>query len=203
MSEHEWEFVRKNSKGEAIFRKDTNETLEFVENYLQENNIKYCISEAASMLWIKNQEDREYVYYWTTGRWSRRKPKYKVHYHSNGIDDFVTRYSQMTGSEYTTGVSIDKIDGPNEGMQVGIAGYVKLRTPGDNVLTGELSTEMNNMHSDMVIAMHKDITLGGNCLGLAMTSSQNSLEFIQNGNFGVVQQMYSIKYDFQPSSNIT
>ena len=119
------------------------------------------------------------------------------------LDDFVTRYSQMTASEYTTGVSIDKIDGPNEGMQVGIAGYVKLRTPGDKVLTGELSTEMNKMHSDMVIAMHKDITLGGNCLGLAMTSSQNSLEFIQNGNFGVVQQMYSIKYDFQPSSNIT
>ena len=92
MSEHEWEFVRKNSKGEAIFRKDTNETLEFVENYLQENNIKYCISEAASMLWIKNQEDREYVYYWPTGRWSRRRPTYKVHYHSNGIDDFVTRF---------------------------------------------------------------------------------------------------------------
>tara|TARA_R100000322_G_C5347628_1_gene167450 strand:+ start:259 stop:609 length:351 start_codon:yes stop_codon:yes gene_type:complete len=88
----EWEYVRTNSKGEAVFRKDTNESLEFVENYLQEKNIQYCVSMGASLLWIENEEGREYVYYWTTGRWSPRKPKYKVHYRSNGIDDFVTRF---------------------------------------------------------------------------------------------------------------
>ena len=31
-----WKYVRTNSKGDAVFRKDTNESLEFVENYLKE-----------------------------------------------------------------------------------------------------------------------------------------------------------------------
>ena len=34
MSEHDWKYVRTNSKGESVFRKDTNESLEFVTNYL-------------------------------------------------------------------------------------------------------------------------------------------------------------------------
>ena len=87
-----WKYVRTNSKGDAVFRKDTNESLEFVENYLKEKEIEYCINLPASLIYIENEEGREYVYYWTTGRWYRRKPKYKVHYHSNGIDDFVTRF---------------------------------------------------------------------------------------------------------------
>ena len=92
MSTHNWKFVRNNSKGEAVFRKDTNETLEFVEKYLQDNKIDYMVNMAASLLWITNQESKEYVYYWTTGRWSKRQRVYNNHYHSNGIEDFVTRF---------------------------------------------------------------------------------------------------------------
>ena len=116
------------------------------------------------------------------------------------LDDFVTRYTQMTANEYTTGNSIESLD---EGMQIGLAGYVKINSPGDKVLTGDLSTEMNKLHSDIIIAMHADTSLGGNCIGLSLLSSHNSLEFVQSGNYGVVQQMYSIKYDFNPGANVT
>ncbi len=88
----EWQYVRTNSKGDAVFRKDTNESLEFVKNYLKEKNIEYHVNIPAFLVYIENEEGREYVYYWTTGRWSRRRMKYKVHYYSNGIDDFVTRF---------------------------------------------------------------------------------------------------------------
>jgi|TARA_Y100000310_G_scaffold33205_1_gene31394 hypothetical protein len=116
------------------------------------------------------------------------------------LDDFVTRYTQMTANEYTTGTNINEID---QGMQIGLAGYVKINSPGDQVLTGDLSTEMNTLHSDIIIAMHADTSLGGNCMGLSLISSHNSLEFVQSGNYGVVQQMYSIKYDFNPGANVT
>ena len=92
MTVNDWKYVRTNSKGDAIFRKDTNETLEFVEKYLKDKDIEYSVNRAASMIWITNQEGREYVYYWTTGRWSKRRMSYKIHYRSNGIDDFVTRF---------------------------------------------------------------------------------------------------------------
>lgn len=92
MSKHNWKFVRHNSKGEAVFRKDTNETLEFVEKYLQDNKIDYMVNIPASLLWITNDEAKEYVYYWTTGRWAKRQRTYLKHYHSNGIEDFVTRF---------------------------------------------------------------------------------------------------------------
>jgi hypothetical protein len=92
MSNRKWEYVRTNSKGEAIFRKNTDESLEFVCDYLSENNIYYEVVLSASLIRIQNQQGREYVYYWTTGRWSPRNPRYKKHYHSNGIADFVKSY---------------------------------------------------------------------------------------------------------------
>lgn len=104
MSKHNWKFVRHNSKGEAIFRKDTNETLEFVTNYLDDKDIPYEICKTAGLIWIDNIAEVTYVYYWTTGRWAIRKAnkKYKKHYHSKGIADFVANYLNKYADEQMT-----------------------------------------------------------------------------------------------------
>ena len=54
MSEHKWEYVRTNSKGERIFRKDTNESLEFVCKYLDSNDIDYEVDLSASLIVVYN-----------------------------------------------------------------------------------------------------------------------------------------------------
>lgn len=88
----EWTYVRTNSKGKAIFRRDTNEDLEFVEKYLGEHNIDYDLRLGATMMYIYNNDNKRYAYYWTTGRWSPENAIAKEHYHSKGIDDFVSRF---------------------------------------------------------------------------------------------------------------
>jgi len=95
--EYKWSYDRTNSKGEKHFRHDTDETLEDVLEFLQTSNIKYEVKEGAHMLWVYH-EDRKYAYYYTTGRWAPYK-KYlggypKKHYHSKGIEDFITRFIQ-------------------------------------------------------------------------------------------------------------
>jgi len=104
MSKHDWKYVRTNSKGEPIFRRDTNESLEFVTNYLNDKDIPYEICKTAGLIWIDNIAEVTYVYYWTTGRWAIRKTnkKYKKHYHSKGIDDFVTNYLNKYADEQMT-----------------------------------------------------------------------------------------------------
>ena len=89
-----WEYIRPNSKGEAIFRRDTNETKEFVDSFLQERNIPHSYCEKPHMYWITNSEGRDYAYFYTTGRWYKRVNRGypKMHYHSNGIEDFCTRF---------------------------------------------------------------------------------------------------------------
>lgn len=100
MSEHKWEYVRTNSKGEPVFRKDTNESLEFVCEYLDSNNIDYEVELSASLIVVYSKADRPYMYYWTTGRWSPRKRNYKKHFHSNGIADFVEKYLNKYSDEH-------------------------------------------------------------------------------------------------------
>ena len=92
MSKHDWEYVRTNSKGQPVFRKETGESLEFVLEYLDTHDIEHQKMLSGSCLIIYNNQDRQYIYYWTTGRWSPRKQSSKKHYHSNGIADFVSRY---------------------------------------------------------------------------------------------------------------
>ena len=89
-----YRFDRVNSKGEVIFRRDTNETLEYVEKYLNSKGIEYEARKGAYMLWIKR--DKWYAYSYTTGRWHPYiKNSYpKKHYRSNGIDDFITRFTK-------------------------------------------------------------------------------------------------------------
>ena len=58
MSKHDWQYVRTNSKGERIFRKETNESLEFVREYLDKHGIEYEVVMSASLIIIYSKADR-------------------------------------------------------------------------------------------------------------------------------------------------
>jgi hypothetical protein len=93
IKEYKWKAVRENSKGETVWRHDTDEGLEEVTDYLNKNNIKYEVKENAGMLKI-HYETTSYAYYYTTGRWSPYITGSfpKKHYHSKGIEDFINRF---------------------------------------------------------------------------------------------------------------
>ena len=100
---NDWTYVRTNSKGEAIFRRDTHETKEYVDSFLEERNIPYEYRDKANMYWILNDEGKEYCYYYTTGRWSKRVSRGfpKKHFHSKGIEDFCNRFlNRFVGQPY-------------------------------------------------------------------------------------------------------
>ena len=44
MSVSEWKYVRTNSKGKKIYRRDTNESLEFVTDYLDKHELSYQVT---------------------------------------------------------------------------------------------------------------------------------------------------------------
>jgi hypothetical protein len=88
----EYKYVRTNSKGEKIFRKDTNESLDFVTKFLEDRNIEYETRIGGSLIYIYNDEGKCYAYYWTTGRWSAHRAIAHKHYRSDGIEDFVSRF---------------------------------------------------------------------------------------------------------------
>ena len=101
MSTSEWKYVRTNSKGKKIYRRDTNESLEFVTDYLEKHELSYHVVKSASFVYIINVANIEYLYFWTTGRWTARQPHislYTKHEHSKGIDDFVTNYLNAEAS---------------------------------------------------------------------------------------------------------
>ena len=99
MSNSEWEYVRKNSKGESIFRRDTGEEFDFVCSYLDNNNIPYKYKEGGGVFIVSNKTGRNYVYYWTTGRWSPKHKSNKIHFRSKGIEEFVTKYLNKYNKE--------------------------------------------------------------------------------------------------------
>ena len=99
MTNSKWEYVRKNSKGEPVFRKDTKEDFDFVCSYFDDNNIPYTFKEGGNVFIIKNKTGRDYVYYWTTGRWSPKHKSNKVHFHSNGVEEFTTKYLNKYNKE--------------------------------------------------------------------------------------------------------
>ena len=98
----EWKFVRKNSKGESILRRDTNETLEEVLDFLKDiKGIEVEVFLKATLISIY-VDWRRYDYYWTTGRWCQRKSNYpKTHYHSKGIEDFCNRFLKKDIKNYS------------------------------------------------------------------------------------------------------
>jgi|14BtaG_2_1085337.scaffolds.fasta_scaffold01868_13 hypoxanthine phosphoribosyltransferase len=90
----EYTYVSTNSKGDKVFRRDTDESLEFVVEYLEGKGLEYEVREGAKMLWIYASNNQTYSYYYTTGRWAPycKRGYPKKHYMSKGINDFITRY---------------------------------------------------------------------------------------------------------------
>ena len=91
-----WTYVGKNSKGESKFRKYTNETLEYVKDFLDKKEIAYFVREQQALIFIYKEKDpasmysSRYAYYYTTGRWG--SDKRRKHYHSDGIEHFMSTY---------------------------------------------------------------------------------------------------------------
>jgi hypothetical protein len=111
--EEGWTYVGRNSKGEPKFRKPTNQTLEFVKDYLDNKGLAYFVHENQALLFIyKDKEPQSryssrYSYYYTTGKWG--SDKRKKHYHSKSIEHFVeTYYSSREQDKIYWGNHTDK-----------------------------------------------------------------------------------------------
>lgn len=91
--EYKYKFNGKYADGSVSFRHDTEQSLEYVKDYLDLKNIKYDIEIMANMLWVYH-ESKTYYYYYTTGRWARYYKGHRPdkHYRSKGIVDFITRF---------------------------------------------------------------------------------------------------------------
>lgn len=116
------------------------------------------------------------------------------------LDDAPVNYTPLTAKEYTTGTSHQDLE---NGMVVAIVGYVKVDRGAGADTSGILSTEMNKIFSDIIIAMHNDITLGGNCLSVVLISTDHSVNYAEKYGVGQVACLFSIKYDFNPSATTT
>lgn len=95
----EYRYARTNSKGEVILRRDTEEDLTFVMEYLNENKIPFEYIDSATMFYIKNRAGVRYTYYYTTGRWAIKSRNRQKHYQSKGIADFVDRFLNKYADE--------------------------------------------------------------------------------------------------------
>ena len=87
-----YKYAKRTKKGEAVFRRDTNESLEFIIDYLKTNNIDHTYKKFDPMVVVTNKKNKDYMYYWTTGRWSPIHRSNRIHYRSNGIKNFVDKY---------------------------------------------------------------------------------------------------------------
>lgn len=98
--ENGWVYAGRNSKGEPKFKKPTNQTLEYVKEYLDNKGIAYVVHEKQSLMFIYKDKEpqtrysKRYAYYYTTGRWG--DDKRKKHYHSDGIEHFIETYYRTT-----------------------------------------------------------------------------------------------------------
>lgn len=92
MRVNDYQYYKTNSKGEAVFRRNTNQNLEEVKKYLNEHDIRYENRLEATALKIYNKKEHHYIYYWTTGRWKPYDRKKAPHYRSNSVQDFVKKY---------------------------------------------------------------------------------------------------------------
>lgn len=98
-----WNYVGSNSKGEAKFKRYTNQTLAHVKDYLDTLGICYYAHEDARVIFIyKDKEPKSvysnrYSYYYTTGRWGNDKRE--KHYSCEGIEHFMQTYYRTTEQE--------------------------------------------------------------------------------------------------------
>ena len=110
-------------------------------------------------------------------------------------DDFDTEYSPLsTDGFYSTG----SVESVTDGMGVGLIGLISTGGDQDDIDTGKISEAANKLHSDMIIAMLSDSTLGGNCEAITLVSSRNSLDYAGHNGLAVCFQLYSVNYLFNP-----
>jgi len=110
-------------------------------------------------------------------------------------DDIATYYQPLTAEEYVTGSMEDLTDG----MGIGLIGLMSTGGDQDDIDTGKISAECNKLHSDIMIAMLSDSTLGGTCEAVTLVSSRNSIDYAGHNGLAVCFQVYSINYIFSPS----
>jgi hypothetical protein len=116
------------------------------------------------------------------------------------IDDMITAYNPLTAQEITTGNNRADL---GNGMNIALIGYVKQPKSGGLDSEGGLSTKMNQMFSDILIAMYDDYNMNNNALGIEIVSSRNMIQYQEDGDVGFIILIFSIKYDFNPSAKIT
>jgi hypothetical protein len=110
------------------------------------------------------------------------------------VDDGETALREFTNNEYTAGVIEDNVF---SGMPIVLVGYVEKPDLGQHDDDGELSTAMNNLYADMIIALLSDRTQGGNSLSTGAESVAMSLLYMEQ-KIGVVILKAIFKYDFAP-----
>jgi hypothetical protein len=111
------------------------------------------------------------------------------------LDDTSTQYNPMTNCGYTTGTTIQ---GVTDGMPVNVVGVVKINRRNDPDSLGRLSTELNKIFSDIIIAMSRDLRQGGNCEASVLVGDNRTVEVDESHGYGLVICTYMIKYDFNP-----
>ena len=118
------------------------------------------------------------------------------------LDDYDTYYEPLTSREYTTGSTQL---GLNDGMNIAILGMVNLPNIGGNNPAGTMSTEMNKMESDIIIAFFEEKAqiFGGLIQGFTLMKSSRVIQIKDNSQIGVVIVNFTIKYDFNPYNKIT
>lgn len=113
------------------------------------------------------------------------------------LDEGSTAFTLMTGRGYTTGSSIASL---SDGWIVSIMGMVEIDRQIGRKDSGPLSTEMNKMMSDIMIAIEADPDLGGNCLQMVLIGMDKAVQHAEKSTKGLILLTYSIKYDFEPSA---
>jgi len=95
-TESNWVYVGYGKKTGPKFRRYTGETLEYIKDYLNNLGVPFRVENNGNLLFIYKESEPEgrfsprYSYYPTTGRWG--KDNRSKHYHSKGIEDFMTNY---------------------------------------------------------------------------------------------------------------
>ncbi len=99
------------------------------------------------------------------------------------------QYSPRTNNSYSSGSSIDSMDG----WSVSVLGYVHVGTDIDN--EGLLSKALEDMIEDVIKVMFTDKHLGKDyVLNVYLKAVQPYLDF--ENNIGIFRIVYGVKYDF-------
>ena len=118
------------------------------------------------------------------------------------VQDGTTSYTAMTGNRYTTGGSLESLsDGVPILLVAYIANYEDWEFSTSDVNSSPpILTSMNQLHGDLIKAIHTDTTLGGCVHSIQLVESAMSTMFAADKRVGTVMQSYSLKYDFDSSA---